>query len=156
MPKLLMLIGPPGCGKTTFRKTLPEGAYTIASSDDYIETVAQSFGKTYNDVFADTVKYADAHCHGVVDSAIAAGEDLLVDRTNLSVKSRHKVLQKVKNKDYEVIGVVFKPHDISTWRYRLRHRLGKLIPTGVIGSMLDGFEEPSLIEGFDHIVQYFS
>ena len=61
-PLLIVLVGLPGTGKTTFRQALIErgvGFMTI-SSDDYIDFAAKLVRKTYSEVFQDAVGPAKA------------------------------------------------------------------------------------------------
>jgi len=53
--------------------------------------------------------------------------------------------------DYEHIAVVFHTPDRDELDVRLSGRAGKHIPKKVVDSMIDGWEEPTLDEGFIQI-----
>ena len=84
------------------------------------------------------------------------GERIYIDRTNLSVKSRKKFIDKLKLHKYEIECVVFPmpgteklPSD--EWNRRLESRPGKSIPGHVLSSMIEYYEPPTLSEGFSEI-----
>ena len=104
MTTALFLVGLPGSGKSTFRE-LCKG-YLVASSDDFIETQARSEGKTYNDVFKKYIEPATKHFNHMVSHAVAGKLPLIVDRTNLTISSRAKVLAKIPV-NWTKIAVVF-------------------------------------------------
>lgn len=74
-PVLWMLVGVPGSGKSTWIENadLEEGRgrdTTVLSTDYFIECVAAIHGKTYNEVFHDTIKYANRKMYEDLDCAL--------------------------------------------------------------------------------------
>jgi gluconate kinase len=53
--------------------------------------------------------------------------------------------------DYRMIAVVFKIPDVEELERRLNSRPGKHIPNHVMKSMINGFQMPTVEEGFDEI-----
>lgn len=148
MPTFYMLIGVPGSGKSTWRSKFRSSA-TIASSDDYLDAVAASSDKTYNDVFKDHIKAANSYATQSAQAGFERGDDVIWDQTNTSRKSRAGKLAMVP-KDYTKVAVFFPtPPDL---KQRLASRNGKSIPEPVILSMINTLEPPSKDEGFDEIV----
>ena len=149
---MYILVGPPGSGKTTWiEKEFHEGCFVV-STDNIIQDVAESDGKTYDEVFPKFIKVADRLMWEGFDDLVDGRYDpIIVDRTNMSVKSRQKFFDRLnqwhKGHGYKIHAVVFpKPEDAEHTR-RL-NRPGKTIPPHVIQSMLASFEMPTLDEGF--------
>lgn len=149
-PKLYMLIGVPGSGKSTWianqdwTKDIP-----IVSSDKFIDEHAAKEGKTYNEVFADYVKIATHLMDNQVLICKANNTDIIWDQTNTSVKSRKAKLEKLEG--YEKIAVVFRTPEKEELDKRLAQRVGKHIPANVIDSMIVNLQEPTEEEGFKEI-----
>jgi tRNA uridine 5-carbamoylmethylation protein Kti12 len=151
MTTALFLVGMPGAGKSTFRE-LCRG-YLVASSDDFIEAQAKELGKTYNDVFQTFIEPATKHFNHMVSHAVSLKLPLIVDRTNLTVSSRAKVLAKIPVA-WKKVAIVFSPIDREEWVRRLANRPGKVIPQDVLDRMEKSFEEPTVSEGFDSVIRY--
>lgn len=150
MPKLFMLIGIPGSGKSTWIKNQKHNA-VIVSTDDIIEREAARQNKTYSDVFDQTIKKATQEMQQDLRQAIAQQQDIIWDQTNLTAKSRASKLRQIPN-TYEKIAVFFPTPDREELTKRLDSRAGKTIPTYVIKSMADNLETPSPAEGFDQVI----
>lgn len=149
-PKLYMLIGVPGSGKSTWlsnqdwMKEMP-----IVSSDKFIDEHAAKEGKTYNEVFADYIKVATHLMENQVLICKANNTDIIWDQTNTSAKSRKTKLAKLEN--YEKIAVYFPTPEKEELDKRLAQRVGKAIPDNVMQSMIANLEMPTLEEGFKEI-----
>ena len=151
MPKLYMLIGIPGSGKSTWQKN-SKAAMTayLASTDQFIELYASINHKTYDEVFKDIIKSAEKHMYEMVMTAVKNDGDIVWDQTNLNRKTRAKKLIMIPDY-YEKIAVVFPvPDDLDK---RLANRPGKTIPYHVMKNMIDSFEYPQMDEGFNVIVR---
>jgi len=147
-PVALLLIGMPGSGKSTYRASLPD-FYVQASSDDYIDYIALRNGLTYSDVFKDFIKDAEGHFNSCIDYAVDLRVNVVVDRTNLSPKSRKKTIDKLRNTHY-IKAVVF---EISgeDLEINLNSRPGKNIPLDVQKRMRYSYEYPQESEGINEI-----
>lgn len=152
MTTVTFLIGLPASGKSTWRE-LSRGGQYVASSDDFIESMAKSEDKTYNEVFQKCIEPATKHFNHIVSFAVTEKKPLIVDRTNLTVKSRSRVLCRIPF-DWHKVAIVFSCKDFEEWKRRLMNRPGKTIPVEVIQRMMKDFEAPTLAEGFDEILQY--
>lgn len=150
MTKAICLIGPPGSGKSTYRNNI--NAVAI-SSDDFIDAVALEQGKTYNEVFETVdIKEIEKIMRDKMIAAIKDGNDIIIDRTNMSRKSRNKFMCHVP-KNYTKIAVVFEI-ERSLLDQRLQEReinTGKSIPDFVVDAMIRNFELPSY-DDFDEII----
>jgi predicted kinase len=148
MPTLYMLVGVPGSGKTTWIKNNKHDA-VVLSTDNYIERAAEKHGKTYSEVFQDTIGYATEQMEKDLLQAVRNERDIIWDQTNLTAKARKSKLSRVP-KSYKKVGVYFSvPQDL---RDRLASRPGKTIPEPVILSMINQLQPPTKEEGFDEIL----
>lgn len=149
-PKVYMLIGVPGSGKSTWlanqewAKDIP-----VVSSDKFIDEHAAKEGKTYNDVFADYIKIATKLMENQVLICKANNYDIIWDQTNTSAKSRKAKLAGLEG--YEKIAVFFPTPEKEELDKRLAQRVGKSIPANVMSSMIANLEVPTEEEGFKEI-----
>jgi tRNA uridine 5-carbamoylmethylation protein Kti12 len=155
-PSIHILVGPPASGKSTWRARhlLSTGSKPfIFSSDDAIHALAASQGQTYDEAFRDVdFKSIERNLKAEFQDAIRDRRDIIIDRTNLSMKSRRKFLASIP-KDYEKVAVVF-----NVGRELLDRRLadrkaatGMSVPKDVVDDMIKRYEEPTRGEGFDRI-----
>lgn len=151
MPKCYQLIGVPGAGKSTWIKNQDWAKdCVIVSTDAWVDREAERVGKTYNEVFHDYMPKAVEMMCIQVENARDKGLDIIWDQTSVSIKSRKKKFNMLR--DYEHIAVVFKTPEMDELKRRLDSRPGKNIPDQVIKSMMDNFEMPTTDEGFSEIV----
>lgn len=155
---IVFLVGMPASGKSTYVRTMNFDA-VVVSSDSIIDDYAKSLGKTYDEVFSDYVGIADKEFKRQFDEAVANGKNIIVDRTNLSVKSRGAILSRIPKdarKNYSIEAMVFEiPESIRNIRMDKRKVAeGKSIPKHVLASMQASYVPPSKSEGFD-LVKYF-
>lgn len=153
-PKLVMLIGPPGCGKTTYMKDREvDGEYFyIASTDTIIEELCIEQGLTYDEGFKRFIKVAEKSMKKEIEEAVENDVSIFWDQTNLSVKSRAKKLAMIPDKYFKE--AVYFDINEDELRHRLHRRAqkeGKTIPAHILCNMLRNFEVPELDEGFDVI-----
>ena len=152
MKNIYILVGPPGAGKSTWVEKEFQGECFVVSSDKIIEEIAAEKNQTYNEVFY-YAKVAEAMMWQEFDKAVETKHDpIVVDRTNMSVKSRRRLFERLRNfhkgHGYQLHAVVFpKPEDKEHER-RLNSRPGKTIPWEVINGMLASFQMPTTQEGF--------
>lgn len=153
MPRLHVLIGPPGAGKYTWRARhltkFPNT--TVISQDDLVDEFAAQRGITYSHAFriapmkefAATVKIR-------FKEAVERGDDIILDRTNMRRKARHWFLHTARG--YGTTAVVFHtdPIVLADRLHRRANKTGKFIPKRVVEDMIRGFEDPDLAE-FDVI-----
>ncbi|QIG70844.1 putative polynucleotide kinase protein [Rhizobium phage RHph_I1_18] len=151
--RLLILVGPPGVGKSTWIAKMEDNLdATVCSSDRFVELDAADKGLTYNEAFEESIKWADKAYWAHVRLCMKFSVPMIVcDRTHMSVKSRRKLIQLGKDHDYRIEAYLFKNVYWTTWIERLKGREGKTIPANVIGSMLLSYEQPSHQEGFDEL-----
>ena len=150
MAKLYVLVGVPGSGKSTWvsnQKWANECMYV--STDMHVENHAKLVGKTYNEVFKEYMPTAIKRMAEDVNWARNNGKDIIWDQTSTTIKSRAKKFRMLP--DYEAIAVVFETPGPLELEKRLASRPGKNIPWAVINTMINGFEMPTVEEGFKEI-----
>lgn len=162
MPYLYVLVGPPGVGKSTWREkrmvlwnheTRMYGLCPLVtiSQDDLVEEYAKEHGLTYSQAFKQAnLKEFDRTVRRRFQEAVAAGESIILDRTNMSRKSRRFFLEAAK--DYKRVAVVFEHHPavLDDRLDRRAKQTGKVIPFSVMRQMLRSYQEPTVPE-FDEI-----
>ena len=125
----------------------------VLSTDDYIEKFAQENNKTYNEVFAKHFPLALSLMNKDFDNAIANNKNIIVDQTNLSIKSRNKKLCRIPKNYHKRCVIIFPVSDFVHDKY-LHERIGKTIPEHDMKKMRESFQLPSRDEGFDVISYY--
>lgn len=148
MNTMIILVGFPATGKTTWRQKNRNNIDYVYSIDDEIEKMASDQGVAYNQIFNDAVNTVTQSCQNDLHKAMQSGVDVTIDRTNLTAKSRKKYVELAKEYGYNVIALVFDPPAPSEWEKRLLSRPGKDIPPDVLVKMIKDYEEPSKKEGF--------
>lgn len=159
MPKCTILVGVPGSGKSTWHR-IKFGEYLVepyvVSTDKIIEVITKDHGMTYDEGFKELIGFAEKIMWRQITTYLMNGNDFIIDRTNLTAKSRAKFIQKLKLHGYEIECVVF-PFPGSAdlpreeWFRRLINRPGKTIPPQVLDSMVYNYEMPLESEGFSKI-----
>lgn len=147
-PHIIVLIGMPGVGKSTWLEQNNKLGTTIVSSDAFIEAYAHQVGKTYTEVFPTKIQWATQQAQNLFHQLVMMGKNIIVDRTNMTVKSRAPWLTP---KNYRKVAIVFHtPHEEEHTR-RLASRTGKVIPPHVLDIMKKSYQPPTKEEGFDEI-----
>jgi predicted kinase len=154
MSEIIMLVGMPCAGKSTYLSTRDDlKDYEIVSSDNILEEKAKEMGKTYTEAFPIYGKQANKLFYKQLDEAIAAGKNIIVDRTNMSVGARKNILDKV-GKNYKKTCFNFSiTMEMAKERNLKRAETGKFIPEKVLASMRNSYQKPTTAEGFDEIVE---
>ena len=151
MPKLFMMIGVPGAGKSTWLSKQDLSNAVILSTDNYVEHFAQLNNTTYTDIFKKVIGEATRLMKEDLRKAILDQKDIYWDQTNLTAKARESKLAQIP-RTYERVAVFFPTPDDHELRKRLASRPGKTIPANVVLGMKSQLEMPTLAEGFDEIV----
>ncbi len=152
--KIYILIAPPCSGKSTWRNNniASMNAPYIASSDDIITNAHPEL--TYNEAYAKAnFKQVKKLMREELEEAIIEGRDIVVDRTNMTVKTRRSFLNSVDD-TYEKIAVVFN-WDEKVFIKRNEERFlreGKNIPLKLWKDFCSNYQSPSKEEGFDKII----
>jgi predicted kinase len=156
MPELIMMIGVPGVGKSTWIQNHmtknPSKNYAVVSSDDIIEELGRPEGLSYAEAFKKFSGFAMKEMDRRAKEYFAAKRNIIWDQTNLNPKARKgKLAQAV---GYRKIAVVFSLTDAERERRYEKRKAesGKTIPAEVISNMLRSFQAPTKAEGFEQII----
>lgn len=157
MKKAIVLSGLPGCGKSTLLKREMESFISesfIYSTDDYIEEMCTIDGITYDQGFFKYIKEAHNVMNLGLDRAMDEGKNVVWDQTNLSVKKRKSIINKLK--DYVVVSIAFVKPRNEEERKEINRRLedrrvnsGKSIPEHILKNMEQNYVYPTEDEGFE-------
>jgi len=148
-----MLIGLPASGKSTQAALFPD--YVRLSTDQIVEDYAKSVGKTYNEVFYEVIKKATYTMDRQFEESLKLGENIILDRTNLTIKGRHKFLIKVPE-DYKKTAIIMSCNDeLTRTRNEERAEYGRNIPESVLKSMAHSMVYPRISEGFNEVFHVF-
>lgn len=143
-PHAIILVGLPGSGKTTFA-TNNYKDYTLISRDTCLMELSN--GRCYDDAW----KYVDhaevdKNFEKVFNDTLNRKEDLVIDRTNLTYKSRKKFITRLEKAGYDIT-IQVALADTVTILNRNHNRIGKHIDPEVIFRMMMSFEMPFVSEG---------
>jgi predicted ABC-type ATPase len=151
-PVYIMLAGLPGSGKSFLKAAIDSrfvGDLVIVCSDDYIDVAAQMAGKTYSEMFQNTIKEAEKFMVSQRTQALANRHSVIHDQTNLGAASRSRKLRGVPDDYLKVCLYTVVDEDLR--QARLLQRPGKIIPVHVDDQMLAAWQTPTLAEGFDDV-----
>lgn len=146
---ITVLVGPPRAGKSTWVENNVNEALVI-SRDDLVMKYGE--GDTYSQKWAsispEKHKELDKEIQSMYQNAIKTGNDIVIDMTNMSKKSRRKWISNAK--DYHKKSVIFieSPSCLIS-----RNSSEKHIPLKVMDMMMRNFVWPQHDE-FDHVELY--
>lgn len=156
-----ILVGVPASGKSYW---LDKYGYSSSFSHDIHSTdniVMELAGPdvSYDEAWVANIKQAERIFWDRIDQSIANRREIIIDRTNITRKTRARfftLLEKKEARDYyhvsaEIFGTQL---PVSEWYSRLGSRPGKTIPPHVLKSMVENYEVPSYDEGYDSIVEW--
>ena len=148
MCKMYMVIGAPGCGKSTYIQNHLKENEIVISRDKIrfgmLKDTDEYFSKE-KEVYNEFIKQ--------IEAAIAADVDFYVDQTSLNVAARNKLFSRLKKKPNEIIGIFFTtPLDIILQRNA--QRTGRaLVPEDAVINMFNSLTRPTIAEGFTQILE---
>ena len=144
MARLIMLIGLPGSGKSTYAKSLldPEGKVKYCSSDGVRKEL---YGDENIQGNPQTVF---EHLHNNVAMYLHQGYDVVYDATNVTRKNRRGVINKFNNVADIEAHIVWAPYEECVQRDKNRNRV---VGEDVIRKFLYRWQSPNYDEGFKFI-----
>jgi predicted kinase len=145
---LIVLVGPPGSGKSTWARQNGRGAVHV-SQDDVIDAISpDGFDHIYRPVYA-------AAEDAVARVALEHGHTVIVDRTNRTRGHRYRWLAIARDMESPVIAVTMHA-SLSLCRERNHRRQGeRRLSEERMERMIAAFEPVRLDEGFTAIFDDF-
>ena len=156
-PICYVMVGLPAIGKSTFVEEIIRDNPTafLYSTDTALEKIASQLNMTYDEVFGVHFKNAQKEIDAGLVEAIKSKLDIVWDQTNLGLKKRKTIINRMRQSGYDIWGIVFMPpntqEDKDAWNTRLNNRPGKNIPGYVLANMQKSYVLPEASEGFDKI-----
>jgi predicted kinase len=144
MNNLIILVGLPASGKSTFAKEKLANEETIILSSDKLrkELLGDENCQTNNELVFSTL-YARAKEH------LLNGKNVVIDATNINIKDRRRTLSHFQGMNIKRIAMVFAtPINVCYERDSKRDRV---VGIEIIDKFLHRFELPMKYEGFDNI-----
>ena len=153
--QLILLVGPPLSGKDTYLKSQNFSDFTIISRDDILMSLHTN--SDYSQAFSSVdQKLVDKILNNKIQDCITNNQNVIINMTNMTKKSRNKHLSKFPNNHYEKIAVVFPKLNLCDYINRNEKRKleeNKFIPVNVIQSMIENWQEVTSEEGFKTIIK---
>lgn len=160
--KFYVLVGPPGVGKSWWVRQNVDDPYVI-SYDNAVSAVAKANKLKYDDIagpkagaFRKDIAELEKQ---QVTNAVASGRDIVVDKTNMTAKSRKRAMKAIEGNenDFEKVAVFFdfrglEPLILKSVEKRAAEEGDKDIGPGIVTGMMNRFEMPSKSEGFDGVI----
>lgn len=154
MANLFVMVGIPGSGKSTFLKTYFRGRQDvrIVSRD----AIRFSLVKPDEPYFLRENEVQQKFWREI-NKELAAGKDVFVDQTSISITSRKKLLKNIHGYNKCIAIFLNDSLDTNLCLKRNEKREGRaFVPPEIIKNMATQLELPSSFEGFDMIFTWSS
>lgn len=147
MPKILLLIGLPGCGKSTYAKfLLTQENYVILSSDSLRKELLGNEEDQSKNIFV--FKTLTDRMH----KAMEEKRNIIIDATNITIKDRKQYLDAANQFGYQKEAVFINTPIEDCIKYDKQRE--RTVGGEVIHKFANKLQPPTLEEGFDSINTY--
>lgn len=146
-----MMVGLPGCGKSTYieKELIRPDGWDIIDTDSYIETIAKDMGKTYNEIFLAAFPVSQKMMYLNLEESVKKHRNIIWDQTNLSFSGRYEKVSLFENLAqkyecrYTIEYILFWPN-LGLSLERNNKRKEKQVPEKIIYRMYENMEIPDL------------
>lgn len=153
--EVILLIGPPGAGKSTWIRLSGLREHVVCSTDDIFVQKGAEIGMSYDQAFDHfSFKEVEKEFKNNIRAAAERGASVIIDRTNLTRKARAKMLNYF-DKSYRRVFVLFEFSNRELLEARIEKRRtsdGKSISKKTLDDMLAMYNEPASTE-YDEIIR---
>lgn len=152
-PVAVLLCGPPGSGKTTFRKQYLTDLPCL-SVDSFIMRLCKEEGLSYSQGFQKHKARATDMYYEALALYLDAHKPVVLDRVHLNASNRKKVLKLIGG-SHRKVAIYFPPLPLETLTGRIDAREllnGQGVPHPVVEAMLADYSPPVTGEGFDLVI----
>ena len=151
MNKLVIVVGIPGIGKSTYIKKLMEKStdeYTCLSGDK----LRAKFGASEED--QSVTPQVFSYIHEQVNILLSSGKNVIIDATNIKRRDRAGYIKLAKRYGTHVIAYVLPlDRELAIQRNKLRVQSGgRNVPEFVIDKMISNYVHPVYSEGIDELI----
>lgn len=156
-PSMIMLVGLPGSGKSTFAKTI---TYSGDISPEDTKPIIHSSDELRREMYGDSSIQGDNDAlfnelHKRIIRDLKSGKNVVYDATNINKKQRIHFLNKLKDIDCYKDCIVMATK-LDTCLKNNRNRTDRQIPDNVIHRMYLNYQPPHENEGFENIIYIFN
>jgi predicted kinase len=153
-PNLYVVVGLPGCGKSTFAHKFISEERMRGKEVKYLSTdsLRGIIGESDEDMHVSHKVFK--HVRLMVNFFLSHNQDVLVDATNITVSQRGKYVRIGQKYNADMYAFILPLNDIQELMNRNEIRKskgGRFVPIDVIERMKDDYVEPSFEEGFTFI-----
>ncbi len=155
-PNITLMVGLPGSGKSTavrhIMSNLKGGDYVVQSPNEEVLAMGEAEGLNYTESVR---KYGFEKAENIfmdqLKEALAAGKNIIVDRTNLTMGISDLLLRNVPE-EYPKTAVIceIESDELQRWLGDRARETGKIIPEKTLTKMIAAYQPPDHPE-FDYI-----
>lgn len=143
-PKCVILVGLPGCGKSTIRKKFNN--FSVISSDDYIEQFSIDNNMTYRDAIKICLNDARKNNNINFDNFVKNNVSFIIDRTNLSLEKRTEIYEKLPS-HYDIEIIIINRSNVNRMIVNMFRTLnGRNVPYSEIDDLQRSYVKPFFSE----------
>ena len=150
MPKLMVMVGIPGSGKSTFAKHYSEDANNMPTVWISRDEVRYSLISDKDEYFAKEKDVFKVFAKKI-NEALAEGKNVIADATHINAQSRKKLLASVTIPNIQIEACVMETSLQECLKNNEKRSGRACVPKEAILRMYRQFEYPTFAEGFSSI-----
>jgi len=132
-PQLLVLVGVPGCGKSTWCQQVQRHGYQVVSTDRIRKQIWSSLRSANSELQPFNNEIVFTHFHLSLRARLAAGANVIADATNLTQQSRTQLLDLADEYKAQTKFIVF--DNSKARKYNQQRAADIVVPAEVMDEM---------------------